>query len=197
MDWRDGDLPSDFDRTVVKNLNMLERLIMRRVQTKTEARVIIARMTKIQPGTLENIRRSRTKGVRAYVAEAIYQAVLNELSGEIKRLEHERFIIEQQTGCHSQETSAANAHLDASFFRVRFERLSLDEKQYFRGMAEIGAGTHRSSDIADRLGKDLAAVEPIRESLIAKGMLYSPSDGDTAFTEGLFDSFMNTLRSKT
>ena len=86
MDWRDGDLPSDFDRTVVKNLNMLERLIMRRVQTKTEARVIIARMTKIQPGTLENIRRSRTKGVRAYVAEAIYQAVLNELSGEIKRL---------------------------------------------------------------------------------------------------------------
>jgi AAA ATPase domain len=87
-------------------------------------------------------------------------------------------------------TTAALAQLDASFFRVRFDRLTPTEKQYMRAMSALGAGPHRSGDIASKLGKRVTAVAPIRNSLIAKGMAYSPAHGDTAFTVPLFDGFM-------
>ncbi len=84
----------------------------------------------------------------------------------------------------------ALAELDASFFRVRFDRLTPAEKRYLRAMASLGAGPHRSGDVADRLGVKVSSVAPTRNSLIAKGMLYSPAYGDTAFTVPLFDQFM-------
>jgi hypothetical protein len=87
-------------------------------------------------------------------------------------------------------TARALAELDASFFRVRFDRLTPSEKRYLRAMAELGAGPHRSGDIADRLQRKVTTVAPIRNALIAKGMIYSPAHGDTAFTVPLFDGFM-------
>jgi len=80
--------------------------------------------------------------------------------------------------------------LDVSFFRVRFDRLTPAEKRYLRAMAQLGAGPHRSGDIADQLGQKVTAAAPVRNSLIAKGMIYSPAHGDTAFTVPLFDGFM-------
>ncbi len=90
-------------------------------------------------------------------------------------------------------TTAALAELDASFFRVRFDRLTPAEKRYLRAMAELGAGPHRSGDIADRLRRKVTAVAPTRSSLIAKGMIYSPGHGDTAFTVPLFEGFMRRV----
>jgi hypothetical protein len=87
-------------------------------------------------------------------------------------------------------TVAALAELDASFFRVRFDRLTPAEKRYLRAMAELGPGPHRSGDIADRLNRKVTLVAPVRNSLIAKGMIYSPAHGDTAFTVPLFDGFL-------
>lgn len=87
----------------------------------------------------------------------------------------------------------ALAELDASFFRVRFDRLTPAEKRYMRAMAELGAGPHRSGDVADLLGKKVTTVAPTRNSLIAKGMIYSPAHGDTAFTVPLFDGFMKRI----
>lgn len=87
-------------------------------------------------------------------------------------------------------TVAALAELDASFFRVRFDRLTPAEKRYMRAMAELGPGPHRSGDIAEQLGRNVTTVAPIRSSLIAKGMIYSPAHGDNAFTVPLFDGFM-------
>lgn len=86
--------------------------------------------------------------------------------------------------------AAALAELDASFFRVRFDRLTPAEKQYLRAMAELGPGPHRSADIAAALDRRVSAVAPIRARLIEKGMVYSPAHGDTAFTVPLFDGFM-------
>jgi hypothetical protein len=80
--------------------------------------------------------------------------------------------------------------LDASFFRVRFDRLAPSEKRYLRAMAELGPGPHRSGDVADLLGKKPSAVAPVRNRIISKGMAYSPAHGDTAVTVLLFDSFM-------
>lgn len=90
-------------------------------------------------------------------------------------------------------TVAALAELDASFFRVRFDRLTPAEKRYIRAIADLGPGPHRSGDIADRLGVKVQTVAPVRNSLIRKGMLYSPAHGDTAFTVPLFDAFMRRI----
>lgn len=84
----------------------------------------------------------------------------------------------------------ALAQLDASFFRVRFDRLTPAEKRYMRAMAELGAGPHRSGDIAAKLKRKVDSVAPTRSNLIQKGMVYSPNHGDTAFTVPMFDGFM-------
>jgi hypothetical protein len=81
-------------------------------------------------------------------------------------------------------------NLDESFFRVRFDRLTPSEKRYLRAMAELGAGPHRSGDIAEVLDVKVQSVAPTRNSLIGKGMIYSPAHGDTAFTVPLFDQFL-------
>ena len=93
----------------------------------------------------------------------------------------------------TKATESALAELDASFFRVRFDRLTPTEKRYMRAMAELGPGPHRSGDIADMLEKKVTAVAPVRSSLVAKGMLYSPAHGDNAFTVPLFDGFMKRM----
>ena len=90
-------------------------------------------------------------------------------------------------------TGEALAELDASFFRVRFDRLTPAEKRYMRAMAELGAGPHRSGDIAEVLGRKVTTVAPMRNALIAKGMIFSPAHGDTAFTVPLFDGFMKRI----
>ena len=92
-----------------------------------------------------------------------------------------------------EATKLALLELDSSFFRVRFDRLTPKEKQYLRAMAELGAGPHRSGDIADCLGRKVTTVAPIRNALISKGMIFSPAHGDTAFTVPLFDDFMKRV----
>jgi len=90
-------------------------------------------------------------------------------------------------------SQVAIAALDESFFRVRFDRLTSAEKRYLRAMAELGPGPHRSGDVADRLGRKVTSLGPTRNQLIAKGMIWSPSHGDTAFTVPLFDRFMRRI----
>jgi len=90
-------------------------------------------------------------------------------------------------------TDDALAELDASFFRVRFDRLTPAQKRYMRAMAELGPGPHRSGDIAQILDRKVTSVAPTRNSLVAKGMIYSPAHGDTAFTVPLFDGFMKRI----
>lgn len=85
------------------------------------------------------------------------------------------------------------AALDEGFFRVRFDRLAPSEKRYLRAMAALGAGPHRSGDVAGVLKRPVQAVAPTRAQLIKKGMIWSPSHGDTAFTVPLFDGFMRRV----
>ena len=87
-------------------------------------------------------------------------------------------------------SAIALAELDASFFRVRFDRVTPSEKRYLRAMAEIGLGPYRSGDVAEKLGRAVNQVAPVRASLIRKGMVYSPEHGDVAFTVPLFDAYM-------
>jgi hypothetical protein len=114
----------------------------------------------------------------------------------------------QEWGKHAWDTAAASpitlqdvilasktavAALDASFFRVRFDRLTPVEKRYMRAMSELGPGPHRSGDISEKMGREVTSLGPTRSQLIIKGMVWSPSHGDTAFTVPLFDEFMRRI----
>ena len=98
-----------------------------------------------------------------------------------------------QLGDVERATVTATAALDASFFRVRFDRLSPKEKKYLRAMADLGAGPHRSGDIAAILGTAVTSLAPARSALITKGMVWSPNHGDTAFTVPMFDQYMKRI----
>jgi energy-coupling factor transporter ATP-binding protein EcfA2 len=89
-----------------------------------------------------------------------------------------------------EATATVIQRLDENFFRVRFDRLTPGEKRFLRAMAGLGAGAHRSSDIADAMGVKINSLGPARANLIRKGMIYSPAHGDMAFTVPLFDEFM-------
>jgi hypothetical protein len=127
---------------------------------------------------------------------------------EILRLTHGYPYFLQEWGKHSWDaaptspitrddvlgaTQLAIAALDESFFRMRFDRTAPKEKDYLRAMAELGSGPHRSGDIAQMLQKAVNTVAPLRQNLIAKGMIWSPAHGDTAFTVPLFDEFMKRI----
>jgi hypothetical protein len=93
----------------------------------------------------------------------------------------------------ARATPLAVASLDESFFRVRFDRLTTTERRYLRAMAQLGPGPHRSGDIADELNRPVSAMAPVRANLLGKGMVWSPSHGDTAFTVPLFDEFLHRV----
>ena len=83
--------------------------------------------------------------------------------------------------------------LDENFFRVRFDRLTPGEKRFLHAMAYLGSGPQRTSDIAELIKVKINSLGPTRANLIKKGMIYSPSHGDMAFTVPLFDEFMRRV----
>jgi len=83
--------------------------------------------------------------------------------------------------------------LDDGFFQVRFDRCTPSEKKYMLALAVLGSGTQRSGEIANLLKVKSASVAPTRNSLIKKGMIYSPAHGDTAFTVPLFDQYLKRV----
>lgn len=80
--------------------------------------------------------------------------------------------------------------LDEGFFKVRFDRLTPKEREYVIAMAKLGNGPYRSSDIADALGETAQSLGPRRAQIISKGMIYSPSHGDIAFTVPMFNDYL-------
>lgn len=82
------------------------------------------------------------------------------------------------------------ARLDRNFFTVRMERLTNGEKKFLRTMASFHVERVKIAELALRMGVSSQALSPRRSSLIKKGMIYSPTHGDIAFTVPLFDGFM-------
>ncbi|MBV8183061.1 MAG: ATP-binding protein [Hyphomicrobiales bacterium] len=80
--------------------------------------------------------------------------------------------------------------LDESFFRMRLERMTPTERKYIVAMSTLGPGPHLSGEIAKEYGAKVSTVAPLRSSLIAKGMIWSPAYGSTDFTVPLFDEFI-------
>lgn len=90
----------------------------------------------------------------------------------------------------NQAARDATRRLDQGFFKVRFDRLTPKEREYVIAMARLGPGPYRSSDIAVALGEKVQSLGPRRSQIISKGMIYSPSHGDIAFTVPMFDEYL-------
>ncbi|OAI21024.1 MULTISPECIES: ATP-binding protein [Methylomonas] len=134
----------------------------------------------IEPGALQEIYRV-TQGYPYFLQEWGYQAWNHAVTSPI-------------TLQDVRESSAlVSKRLDENFFRVRFDRLTPREKNYLRAMAELGQGPYRTGDVADKLNVKINTLGPVRASLIKKGMVFSPSHGDMAFTVPLFDEFMRRV----
>ncbi|KAE9643615.1 AAA family ATPase [Pseudomonas sp. PB106] len=99
----------------------------------------------------------------------------------------DKIITEQDAQAATEESIRK---LDESFFRVRFDRTTPAERDYMRCLAELGEGPQRSADVAKKLGRNATSLGPVRDSLIKKGMIYSPEYALIAFTVPLFDEFM-------
>ena len=102
--------------------------------------------------------------------------------------------IAQSTGITKQDVAAAIdvtlRRLDESFYFVYFERTTPVEQEYLRSLANMPAGSQRSADVAKGMKRTVTSLGPIRDTLIKKGLVYSPDYGFVAFTAPLFADFM-------
>jgi len=77
--------------------------------------------------------------------------------------------------------------LDRGFFAVRLERASPAEQKYLRAMA-AGSLPARSAEVTKRFGS--GGSSEVRDRLIKKGLVYSPSRGEIDFTVPHFAGFL-------
>jgi hypothetical protein len=81
--------------------------------------------------------------------------------------------------------------LERSFFGPRFQLASDAEQRYLAAMAALGEPPYRSSQVATSYGaRDARGVSVFRESLIQKGLIWSPRRGQVDFTVPLFAEFL-------
>ena len=85
--------------------------------------------------------------------------------------------------------------LDDNFFDVRFDRVTNKEREFLRTMADIPSPI-AVSEVAERLKRPLNAISAVRAALIRKGMVYSPSHGEIAYTVPLFSDYMRRILPK-
>ena len=79
--------------------------------------------------------------------------------------------------------------LDDEFFHVRFEKATPAERRYMAAMADVGDGPYRARDVVKRLGSS-SGTSVHRDSLIKKGLIFSPDFGLVDFTVPHFAPFM-------
>jgi hypothetical protein len=81
--------------------------------------------------------------------------------------------------------------LARSFFRPRFQLATDAEQRYLAAMASLGEPPYRTAAVATAYGaRDQRGVSVHRDSLIGKGLIWSPRRGQLDFTVPLFAEFL-------
>lgn len=92
----------------------------------------------------------------------------------------------------------AEAELAVGFFGARYERATPAEREYMRGMAELGADRGDAgvptSEVAKLLKRRPQSLSPARDGLIKKGLVYAAERGTVAFTVPHFGKFLRSQR---
>jgi hypothetical protein len=89
--------------------------------------------------------------------------------------------------------SLARAELNRSFFMTRFQRCTAAERDYLLAMARLSRGERTSGKVATAMGVKVTSLSGRRDSLIAKGMIWSPDYGVIDFTVPQFDRFITGI----
>ncbi len=103
--------------------------------------------------------------------------------------------IDQPISAADVERAAPNARhaLDSSFFAARIARIPASEVAYVRALASLGAGPHRSGDVAAAAGKSTSQVAAFRDRLIGEGVIYAPRYGWVEFAIPHFDRYVRRM----
>lgn len=81
--------------------------------------------------------------------------------------------------------------LDDGFFLVRAERATDAERRVMHAMASLGEAPYATRDVVHALGRRSASQLSVqRESLIRKGLVYSPRTGFLDFTVPMFADYL-------
>ena len=81
--------------------------------------------------------------------------------------------------------------LDEEFFDNRVDEATGAERRYMAAMADLGEGAQNTLEVTRRMGFDSrASTSKARQSLIDKGLIFSPSIGLVDFTVPHFAQFM-------
>ena len=86
--------------------------------------------------------------------------------------------------------------LDENFFATRTDRLTRREIEFLGAMASLGPGPHKLADIAIEMQVKSSTISPRRQDLIDKGMIYSPSYGELAFSVPMFDDYIKRVEDR-
>jgi type II secretory pathway predicted ATPase ExeA len=87
----------------------------------------------------------------------------------------------------------ANHTLDSSFFAARIARIPASEVAYVQALASLGAGPHRSGEVAAAAHKSTPQVAAFRDRLISEGVIYSPRYGWVEFAIPHFDKYVRRV----
>lgn len=84
--------------------------------------------------------------------------------------------------------------LASGMYSARYERASMGEREYLLVMARLASrsedGVASSGAIARELGRAMSALSPTRDSLIRKGIIYSPVKGRLEFSVPGFGAYV-------
>ena len=81
--------------------------------------------------------------------------------------------------------------LARNFFGIRFQIATDAEQRLLAAMASLGEAPYKISDVARAYGaRDQRGVSVHRESLIEKGLIWSPRRGQLDFTVPLFADYL-------
>jgi AAA ATPase domain len=81
--------------------------------------------------------------------------------------------------------------LARNFYATRLQLASDTEQRYLAAMASLGDAPYRSADVARSYGaKDQRGVSVHRDTLIQKGLIWSPRRGQLEFTVPLFAEYL-------
>jgi hypothetical protein len=83
-----------------------------------------------------------------------------------------------------------NSSLDMGFFPARWDRTTRAEREYLSAVAVDGESISSTNEVASRLGVAPNRMSTVRQSLIEKGVLYSPERGYVSFTVPAMDEFV-------
>ncbi|MGH9047899.1 MAG: ATP-binding protein, partial [Acidimicrobiales bacterium] len=81
--------------------------------------------------------------------------------------------------------------LDRTFYGTRLELASDAEQRYLAAMASLGAAPYSTAEVAGAWGaENQRQTSPHRDSLIKKGLIWSPRRGQVDFTVPLFAEYL-------